>query len=65
MICKLPQLMEVKGVNQKQLATATGLSPTTISKFYRNQLDRFDRNTVLKLCEFFECKSISELIDIE
>lgn len=65
MICKLPQLMEAKGINQKDLAAATGLSPTTVSKFYRNQLDRFDRNTVLKLCEFFECKSISDLIEIE
>jgi DNA-binding Xre family transcriptional regulator len=65
MICKLPQLMEEKGINQKQLANATGLSPTTISKLYRNQLDRFDRNTILKLCEFFKCKSIAELIEIQ
>ena len=65
LICKLPQLMEAKGINQKDLAAATGLSPTTISKLYRNQLDRFDRNTVLKLGQFFSCKSISELIDID
>jgi DNA-binding Xre family transcriptional regulator len=65
MICKLPHLMETFGINQKQLAAATGLSPTTISKLYRNQLDRFDKNTVLKLCEFFGCKSISELIEIK
>lgn len=65
MICKLPYLMETKGINQKQLAAATGLSPTTISKLYRNQLDRFDKNTVLKLCEFFGCKSINELIEIK
>ncbi|MEH1907263.1 helix-turn-helix domain-containing protein [Nostoc sp.] len=65
MICKLPQLMEAKSLNQKQLAAATGLSPTTISKFYRNQLDRFDRNTVLALCQYLGCKSISELIEIE
>ncbi|BDA74353.1 hypothetical protein CAL7716_085190 [Calothrix sp. PCC 7716] len=63
--CKLPQLMEEKGINQKQLASATGLSPTTISKLYRNQLDRFDRNTILKLCEFFKCQSIAELIEIK
>jgi DNA-binding Xre family transcriptional regulator len=65
MICKLPQLMEEKGINQKQLASATGLSPTTISKLYRNQLDRFDRNTILRLCEFFKCQSIAELIEIQ
>jgi DNA-binding Xre family transcriptional regulator len=65
MICKLPTLMEQKDINQKQLSIATGLSPTTISKLYRNQLDRFDKKTVLTLCDFFGCKSISELIEID
>jgi DNA-binding Xre family transcriptional regulator len=65
MICKLPTLMEQKDINQKQLSIATGLSPTTISKLYRNQLDRFDKKTVLTLCNFFGCKSISELIEID
>jgi len=64
MICRLPQLMEARGINQKQLAAATGLSPTTVSKLYRNQLDRFDKNTLLAICKYFECRSINELIEI-
>ncbi|MEH2067860.1 MAG: helix-turn-helix transcriptional regulator [Nostoc sp.] len=64
MICKLPQLMEQKGINQKQLADQTGLSPTTVSKLYRNQLDRFDKKTITKLCDYFGCKSINELLEI-
>ena len=59
---KLPALMEKKGVDQKTVALATGLSPTTVSKFYRNQVDRFDRKTVMVLCEYFECKKLDDLI---
>jgi putative transcriptional regulator len=64
MICKLSELMSAKGINQKQLSIETGLSPTTISKLYRNQLDRFDKKTILTLCKYFECKSVNELIEI-
>ncbi len=61
---KLPALMKKKGVDQKTVAAETGLSPTTVSKFYRNQLDRFDRKTVLALCEYFECHKLDELIEL-
>lgn len=64
MICKLAQLMDSRSLSQKQVAHDTGLSPTTVSKLYRNQLDRFDKNTLITLCQYFKCKSISELIDI-
>lgn len=64
MICKLPELMTARNLTQKQVSTDTGLSPTTISKLYRNQLDRFDKNTLLTLCQYFNCKSINELIEI-
>ena len=61
---KLPVLMERKGVDQKTVAAATGLSPTTVSKFYRNQLDRFDRRTIATLCEYFGCKRLDDLIEL-
>jgi DNA-binding Xre family transcriptional regulator len=61
---KLPALMSKKGVDQKTVAIATGLSPTTVSKFYRNQLDRFDRRTVTTLCEYFGCKKLDDLIEL-
>lgn len=56
--------MEKKGVDQKTVAAVTGLSPTTVSKFYRNQLDRFDRRTVTTLCEYFGCKKLDDLIEL-
>ena len=65
LICKLPELTAKKGISQKRLAEETGLSPTTISKLYRNHIDRFDQRTLLVLCEYFGCKSLGELIEIE
>ncbi len=56
--------MEKKGVDQKTVAAVTGLSPTTVSKLYRNQLDRFDRRTITTLCEYFGCKKLDDLIEL-
>ena len=64
MVCYLPDLMASRGINQKDLAIVTGLSPTTISKLYRNQIDRFDRKTLLILLDYFQCDSLSELLEI-
>ena len=64
MVCYLPNLMASRGINQKDLAVVTGLSPTTISKLYRNQIDRFDRKTLLILLDYFQCDSLSELLEI-
>lgn len=65
MICKLPELMNQKGVDQKTLAAETGLSPTTVGKYYRCQFNRIDNHTVTTLCLYFGLKSISELIEIQ
>lgn len=60
----LPALMSAKGVDQKTVAAATKLSPTTVSKFYRNQIDRFDRKTVEALCDYFGCTKLDDLIQL-
>ena len=65
MICKLPQLMEQEGIDQKTLAAKTGLSPTTVGRLYRGHFDRIDNNTVTTLCKYFDLRSISELIEIK
>jgi DNA-binding Xre family transcriptional regulator len=65
MISKLPDLMKQRGVDQKTVALHTGLSPTTVSKLYRNHLDRFDSRTVTTLCKYFQLKTLSELLEID
>ncbi|MFN6486363.1 MAG: helix-turn-helix domain-containing protein [Nostoc sp. DedQUE03] len=63
-ICKLSELIKQKGVDQKTVALATGLSTTTVGKMYRSHFDRIDNRTVTVLCKYFGLKSINELIDI-
>lgn len=61
---RLPELMAAKQVTQKEIATQTGLNPNTLSKFYRNQIDRFDRKTVEALCDYFGCTRLDDLIQL-
>ncbi|MBE9156004.1 helix-turn-helix transcriptional regulator [Nodosilinea sp. LEGE 06152] len=64
-ICYLAKLMEERGLSQASLAEATGLSPNTVGKLYRNQFSRIDMETIVTLCKYLGCQSISELIEIE
>jgi putative transcriptional regulator len=61
---KLPALMKDRGIDQKTLAAATGLSPTTVGKLYRNHFDRIDNHTVIQLCKFFGIRKLDDLIEI-
>lgn len=61
---KLPELMQVKGVDQKTVAAATGLSATTVGKLYRNHFDRIDNHTVTTLCKYFGLKKLDQLIEL-
>ena len=60
----LAALMKAKDVDQKTVAADTGLSPTTVSKLYRNQIDRFDRKTLEALCNYFQCTKLDDLIQL-
>ncbi len=62
---RLKELMERDGVNQKDLAAQTGISPTTIGKVYRNQFTRIDCDTVLKLYKRFNCSTLTDLLEVE
>ena len=64
MKCKLASLMEREKINQTQLAVATGLSPTTVSKLARNHFDRIDNHTVTILCQYFGLSRIDDLIEL-
>ena len=64
-ICKLAALMDAQDIDQKTVATQTGLSPTTVGKLYRGHFNRIDNHTVMSLCRFFKLKTISDLIEIQ
>lgn len=61
---KLPDLMKEKGVDQKTVAAATGLSPTTVGKLYRSHFDRIDNHTVTALCKYFELRKLDDLLEL-
>lgn len=63
MICKLKRLMEDKDLNQLQVSEATGLSPTTVGKLYRNQFERIDKATLITLCKYFRV-GIEQLFEV-
>jgi DNA-binding Xre family transcriptional regulator len=63
--CKLRKLMDAKEINQLQLSRATGLAPSTIGRMYRDQISRFDAETINALVKFFEIKDINELLTLE
>lgn len=63
-VCKLNVLMSKNNINQLQLSEAVGLSPATIGKLYRNQFERIDNATLIKLCKYFDIE-IQELFAIE
>jgi excinuclease UvrABC nuclease subunit len=61
---KLPDLMKEKGVDKKTVAAVTGLSPTTVGKFYRSHFDRIDNHTVTELCKYFGLRKLDDLLEL-
>ena len=61
---KLPELMKAREVDQKTVAAATGLSPTTVGKIYRSHFDRIDNHTVTRLCKYFGLRKLDELLEL-
>lgn len=64
-ICKLKNLMDTQEINQLELASKTGLAPSTIGRLYRNQVTRIDTATLIALAKFFKLTTVSQLIDFE
>lgn len=61
---RLPELMKAKEVDQKTVAAATGLSPTTVGKLYRSHFDRIDNHTIIQLCKYFELSKLDDLLEL-
>ena len=50
-------------VTQKEVAEASGVPITTLSRLSNNPAARMDADTVLKLMRYFEC-TLDELIEV-
>lgn len=52
---RLAELMKERGLTQQQLADAMGVSPGTISRWARNQVDLYDKGLLEKFMNYFDC----------
>lgn len=59
---RLRELMARKGraerrrISQRLVAEETGLDKTTIDRYARNEVGRFDEHVIVALCNYFECE---------
>lgn len=58
----LSRVMGDKRMNIQKVADATGLSRTTISAMYKDNVTRIDLHTLDKLCECLDC-DVSEIVE--
>ena len=61
---RLQQLMDERGLQQKDVADKTGLRPNTISSIRKGYIDRIQLDHIAKLAEAFDEPDISKFIAI-
>ena len=62
--CKLSLLMGREKYQIQDVHEKTGLSRMTISKLYNEKSTRIDFDTILKLCQLFDCE-VGELLYLD
>lgn len=63
--CKLPDLIEQRGIDKKTLCDQAMVNPKTITDYCRSSVKRYSEETLTKLYRYFNLTSLSQLIDIE
>lgn len=58
------QMQEKRKISYREIARATGLPTSTISRMARDEVTRFDAETLSALCAYFDCK-LGELLVYE
>ena len=51
-------------ITQDEIAEAIGIAKGTMSTWVRDKIDRLDKDTLVKFCEYFEC-DLSDLLVLE
>jgi putative transcriptional regulator len=62
--CRLSTLMGREKYQIQDVHEKTGLSRMTISKLYNEKSTRIDFDTILKLCQLFDCE-VGELLYLD
>lgn len=58
------QIQEQRKITYREVARATGLQASTVTRMANNQVTRFDADTLSALCAYFECE-LGELLVYE
>ncbi|WP_099313469.1 helix-turn-helix domain-containing protein [Clostridium paraputrificum] len=59
---KLRILMAERNIKQKELSTATGIRPNTISDMMNDTYKHISKENLDKLCKYFNCK-VEDIIE--
>ncbi|RJE47190.1 MULTISPECIES: helix-turn-helix transcriptional regulator [unclassified Dehalobacter] len=59
---KLSELLGKHKMNQKTLASLTGIRPATISKMYYEETKRIEIDQINQICDVFQCR-IEDLLE--
>lgn len=52
----LDGILKQRGISRYMLAKRTGIAYTTINSYCKNTVSRFDKNTILKICQVLDCE---------
>ncbi|HBE17093.1 MAG TPA: XRE family transcriptional regulator [Cyanobacteria bacterium UBA11367] len=52
--CNLKALMDAQSISQELLKQQTGVSATTIRRYYNNDFSRLDCASIIKICTYFK-----------
>jgi len=55
---------DTEPITQEEVAKAINVAQGTMSSWSRNIVERLDKETIVKLCRYFECR-IENLLQIE
>lgn len=61
----LKEILNKRGMEQKQLAEMTGLTERTISELCNNKVERIPKAAITKIIKALEIDDISEIIKIK
>ena len=60
----LEELLQKRQISRYELAKRTGITYQTIDNYYKNKVQRYDTEVLLKICMVLSCE-VCELIQIK
>lgn len=61
---KLKEVLERKGISQKELAQMTGLREATISELVNDTRSAYNKNHLIKIMETLKVSDLSEILEV-